>query len=225
MPKKKELQRCPWTGADPLYCAYHDEEWGVPEHESRVLWETLMLEGFQAGLSWITILRKREAFRAAFKGFDPEVVAQFGEADILRLMGDAGIVRSRAKIEATIKGAQIYLAMQAAGEDFSSFVWKLAGGKPILSKGGAVPAKTELSEEISAVLKKRGFKFVGPVIVYAWMQAVGIVDDHATGCFLHRAGDADVADVNNLTDRTRKPPAGHQAPLLGIDTQGVRYTP
>jgi DNA-3-methyladenine glycosylase I len=182
----KELQRCAWAGSDPLYRAYHDEEWGVPERDGRVLWETLMLEGFQAGLSWITILRKREAFRKAFKGFDPEVVARFREKEILRLMGDAGIVRSRAKIEATIKGAQIYLAMQAEGEDFSDFVWGLAGGKPIRSKGGAVPAMTPLSEEISAVLRNRGFKFVGPVIVYAWMQAVGIVDDHAADCFRRR---------------------------------------
>ncbi|WP_317890945.1 DNA-3-methyladenine glycosylase I [Granulicella arctica] len=185
---KKELKRCNWAENDPLYSKYHDEEWGVPEHDSRALWEMLMLEGFQAGLSWITILRKREAFRAAFRGFKPKVVAKFGEDDIERLMQDAGIVRARAKINATIKGAQIYLEMQAAGEDFSEFVWKLAGGKVIRRKAGEpVPAKTELSEEISAVLKKRGFKFVGPVIVYAWMQAVGIVDDHAADCFRHKA--------------------------------------
>ena len=188
--KTTERRRCTWADSDPIYRAYHDDEWGIPERDSRVLWETLMLEGFQAGLSWITILRKRDAFRKAFKGFDPKKVAKFNQADIDRLMADAGIVRARAKIDATIKGAQIYLDMEAAGEDFSTFVWKLAGGKPIRSRRGPgerVPAKTELSEEISAILKKRGFKFVGPVIVYAWMQAVGIVDDHAVDCFRYRA--------------------------------------
>ena len=141
-----------------------------------------MLEGFQAGLSWTIILRKREAFRRAFKSFDPELVARFGEADVARLLEDPGIVRSRAKIEATIAGARIYIAMQAAGDDFSTFVWDIAGGKPI-QNAGHVPASTPLSEELSKVLKKRGFKFVGPVIVYAWMQATGIVNDHAAGCF------------------------------------------
>lgn len=163
--------------------AYHDEEWGVPERDGRVLWEKLMLDCFQAGLSWITILRKREAFRRAFQGFDPKVVARFGAADVRCLLKDSGIVRSRSKIEATIGNARAYLAMEAAGEDFSTFVWTLAGGKPIRSTAGAVPAKTPLSEKISAELKTRGFKFVGPVIVYAWMQATGIVNDHAVGCF------------------------------------------
>ena len=169
--------------------AYHDEEWGVPERDSRALWEKLMLDGFQAGLAWVIILRKRDAFRRAFKGFDPKVVAKFSAADVNRLMQDAGIVRSRAKIEATIGNARAYLAMQAAGEDFSTWVWTMAGGKPIgntWKEPGMVPAKTPLSEEISAALKKRGFKFVGPVIVYAWMQAVGIVNDHIVGC--HRRG-------------------------------------
>jgi DNA-3-methyladenine glycosylase I len=166
--------------------AYHDEEWGVPVHDSRALWEMLMLEGFQAGLSWSVILKKRAAFLKAFKGFDPAKVARFGEADILRLLQDEGIVRSRAKIEATIAGARIFLDMQKAGEDFSEFIWGMAGGKPIQLKG-PVPAKTELSEEISKVLKKRGFKFVGPVIVYAWMQAVGMANDHAVDCFRRKA--------------------------------------
>src|SRR5580700_2235865 len=130
MSAAKQMIRCSWAGNDPLYAAYHDTEWGVPEFDSRVLWETLMLEGFQAGLSWITILRKRDAFRKAFKNFDPRKVAKFTEADIARLLEDPGIVRSRAKIEATINGARIFLAMQAAGEDFSAFVWNLAGGKP-----------------------------------------------------------------------------------------------
>jgi DNA-3-methyladenine glycosylase I len=176
-------KRCSWADGDALMSAYHDEEWGVPERDSRALWEKLMLDGFQAGLSWITILRKRDAFREAFKGFDPAVVAQFGETDIARLLENPGIVRSRAKIQATIGGARAYLAMQAAGEDFSEFVWGMAGGAPIVNTSGEVPAKTALSEEMSKELKKRGFKFVGPVIVYAWMQATGIVDDHAADCF------------------------------------------
>lgn len=142
-----------------------------------------MLEGFQAGLAWITILRKRDAFRKAFKGFDPHVVARFKERDVERLLGNAGIVRSRAKIEATIRGAQIFVEMERNGEDFSAFVWQFVGNRPQQSKGSAVPAKTPLSETISAELKARGFKFVGPVIVYAWMQSVGMVNDHAKGCF------------------------------------------
>jgi len=159
----------------------------MPERDSRALWEKLMLDGFQAGLSWITILRKREAFRQAFQGFDPAVVAQYGEADIARLLADPGIVRSRAKIEATIGNARAYLTMADAGEDFSTFVWTLAGGKPIQNSGNDIPASTPLSEEISAALKRRGFKFVGPVIVYAWMQAVGMVNDHTPDCFRRNA--------------------------------------
>jgi DNA-3-methyladenine glycosylase I len=175
--------RCSWAEGDPLMTAYHDAEWGNPMRDSRALWEMLMLEGFQAGLSWRTILMRREGFRTAFKGFDPEKVARFNAADIRRLMADAGIIRSRAKIEATIGGARAWLAMQAAGEDFAKFVWGMAGGRPIQGDGIHVPASTPLSHEISAVLKKRGYKFVGPVIVYAWMQAVGIVNDHSKGCF------------------------------------------
>ena len=183
----KEKQRCAWAESDALMQTYHDEEWGVPEHGSRALWETLMLEGFQAGLSWQIILRKREAFREAFSEFDPVAVAKFGEKGIERLLANPGIIRSRAKIVATIEGARIYLAMQKSGEDFSKWVWEMAGGKPILNTTGTVPAKTELSETISAALKKRGFKFVGPVIVYAWMQATGIVDDHDARCFRRKA--------------------------------------
>jgi DNA-3-methyladenine glycosylase I len=163
--------------------AYHDTEWGVPERDPRALWEKLMLDGFQAGLAWITILRKRDAFRAAFAGFDPDRVARFGEADIARLLDDAGIVRSRAKIEATIGGARAYIAMREKGENFADFCWSFTNGKPLQGDGVSVPAQTELSLEISKALKARGFKFVGPVIVYAWMQAVGIVDDHARVCF------------------------------------------
>ena len=175
-------QRCRWAQSDALMTAYHDEEWGVPVYDGRALWELLMLEGFQAGLSWITVLRKREAFRAAFAGFDPAIVARFGEADVARLMGDPGIIRARAKIAATIKGAQIYLEMQESGTEFGKFAWGLVGGKPIRN-AGPMPASTELSEMISKELKRRGFKFVGPVIVYSWMQAAGMVNDHAAECF------------------------------------------
>jgi DNA-3-methyladenine glycosylase I len=179
----KEPKRCAWAGTDPLYQEYHDTEWGVPLHDSRMLWEQLMLEGFQAGLSWITILRKRETFRKAFKGFDPAKVARFGEKDILRLLGDPGIIRSRAKIEATINGARVYEDMRARGEDFDSYCWSFTGGKVLRGDGRTVQAQTPLSVTISKDLKKRGFKFVGPTITYAWIQAVGIVDDHALGCF------------------------------------------
>ena len=175
---------------DPLYEAYHDTEWGVPEYGSRALWEKLVLDGFQAGLAWITILRKRDAFRAAFDNFDPEKVAAYGEADRARLMADAGIVRSNAKIDAAINSARIYLAMRDAGEDFSDFCWSFTGGKPLQNAWtdvGQVPAKTALAEEVAKALKAKGFKFVGPVIVYAWMQATGMVNDHLTGCFRHDA--------------------------------------
>jgi DNA-3-methyladenine glycosylase I len=173
---------------DPLYEAYHDHEWGVPERDSRALWEKLVLDGFQAGLSWITILRKREAFRAAFAGFDPEAVARFGEADRARLMADAGIIRSNAKIDAAIDSARIYLAMREAGEDFSDFCWGFVDGRPVQNAwtlDTGIPAQTPLAVEVSKALKAKGFKFVGPVIVYAWMQAVGLVNDHLTTCFRH----------------------------------------
>jgi DNA-3-methyladenine glycosylase I len=177
--------RCAWAMNDPLMQAYHDHEWGVPEYDGRALWEKLMLDGFQAGLSWSIILRKREAFRKAFKDFDPARVARFGARDVARLLKDPGIVRSRAKIEATIAGARAYLAMQSAGQDFSRFIWDFVGGKPIRNPG-PVPAQTPLSVALSKALKQRGFKFVGPVIVYAWMQATGIVDDHRSDCFRRR---------------------------------------
>ena len=184
--KTAVIHRCSWADNDPLMSKYHDEEWGVPERDSRALWEALMLDGFQAGLSWLTILRKREAFRKAFHNFDPKKVARINENGVARLLQNEGIIRSRAKIEATINGARIYLAMADAGEDFSTWIWNMAGNKPIQGRG-PVPAKTPLSEEISAALKKRGFKFVGPVIVYAWMQAVGIVNDHTPTCFRRNA--------------------------------------
>lgn len=177
------IRRCPWAEHDPLMRAYHDTEWGIPVRDSRKLWETLMLEGFQAGLSWSIILRRRAAFQEAFHQFDPTIVARFDETDIARLMTNAGIIRSRAKIAATIKGAQVYLAMTQAGEDFSTWLWSFVAGTPIRNLGNAIPAKTPLSENISAALKQRGFTFVGPVITYAWLQAVGVVDDHTPDCF------------------------------------------
>lgn len=174
--------RCSWAEDDALMRAYHDEEWGVPQRDPRMLWEMLMLEGFQAGLAWIIILRKREAFRAAFANFEPAIVAAFDDNDIERLMANPGIVRARAKIQATIRGARIYCEMQDRGEDFTEFCWSFTG-KPIVSDGQTWIASTPLSEAISKELKRRGFKFVGPTITYAWMQAVGIVNDHSTKCF------------------------------------------
>jgi len=183
----KEKERCRWAAhSDALMQQYHDEEWGVPEHDSRALWELLMLEGFQAGLSWQIILRKREGFRHAFKGFDPRKVARFNEDDIERLMHDENIVRARAKIEATINGAKIFLDMQKQGEDFAAWVWSLCGGKPIQNswdQSASIPAQTDLSIHVAKELKKRGFKFCGPTIVYAFLQAAGIVNDHADVCF------------------------------------------
>lgn len=182
-PTNPSTPRCAWAGTDPLMQAYHDTEWGVPERDPRALWEQLMLEGFQAGLAWITVLRKREAFREAFAGFDPARVARFGEADVLRLLGNPGIIRSRAKIEATIQGARIYLDMAARGEDFAAFCWAFTDGQVIHGDGRTLPASTPLSADLSKELKRRGFKFVGPTIVYAWMQGVGIINDHSTDCF------------------------------------------
>jgi DNA-3-methyladenine glycosylase I len=176
-------RRCAWAGGDPLLSAYHDTEWGVPLRDSRALWEMLMLEGFQAGLAWITVLRKRDAFREGFAGFDPTQVARFGEKQIARLLDNPGIIRSRSKIEATIAGAKIYGEMARSGDDFGTFCWAFTAGRPLVGNGKDVPVKTELSERISKELKRRGFKFVGPTIVYAWMQAVGIVNDHAATCF------------------------------------------
>jgi len=178
--------RCPWAESHPLLAEYHDLEWGVPERDSRALWEKLMLDGFQAGLSWLTVLKKRDAFRDAFKGFEPAKVARFTERDIQRLLTNEGIIRSRAKIESTIGGARAYLAMQRNGEDFAEFCWSFVDDKPIINTTGRMPASTPLSATISKELKKRGFKFVGPTIVYAWMQAVGMVNDHAPTCFCRK---------------------------------------
>ncbi|MET0745916.1 MAG: DNA-3-methyladenine glycosylase I [Microvirga sp.] len=179
--------RCWWPGTDPLYVAYHDTEWGVPEHDDRALFEKLILDGFQAGLSWITILRKRENFRRAFSGFDPAIIARFDAAQVEALMLDPGIVRNRAKIEATIAGARAWLSIQERG-GFSAFLWDFVDGRPIqndLPSRDAVRAETEVSRRISKALKAEGFNFVGPTIVYAFMQAVGMVNDHLVGCFRH----------------------------------------
>ncbi len=179
--------RCSWCGTDPLYVAYHDSEWGVPERDPRALFEKLILDGFQAGLAWITILRKREAFRAAFEGFRPEAIATWGEAEVQRLLADPGIVRHRGKIEGTIAGAQAWLRIEAR-EGFSPFLWAFVGGRPIqnsLRSMAEVPTETPESRAMSKALKAEGFKFCGPTIVYAFMQAVGMVNDHMTGCPCH----------------------------------------
>ena len=183
------LDRCAWCGTDPLYVAYHDAEWGVPEYDARALWEKLVLDGFQAGLAWITILRKREGIRHAFDDFDPEIVAAYGGADIERLLGDARIIRSRAKINSAIKGARIWLEIRDSGEDFSGWLWSFVGGAPVQNTWTGttgLPAQTPESEAMARALKARGFSFCGPVIVYAFMQAVGMVNDHTVECFRHR---------------------------------------
>ncbi|TXH75747.1 DNA-3-methyladenine glycosylase I [Thiobacillus sp.] len=181
--------RCTWCGTDPLYCAYHDEEWGVPLHDERALFEFLILEGAQAGLSWFTILKKREGYRRAFDHFDVERIARYGEADVARLMADAGIVRNRLKIESTITNARATLALRETLGGLDAYFWNFVDGRPIDNawKGiGQVPASTPLSDAISKDLKKRGFKFVGSTIVYAHMQATGMVNDHTVDCFRHR---------------------------------------
>ena len=185
----KTIVRCPWCGADPLYCAYHDEEWGVPENDSRALFEKLLLDGFQAGLSWITILRKRDAFRAAFRGFDPQKMARFTAADRERLMNDPGIVRNRAKVDASIGNAIAYLEIEAK-QGFAPYLWGFVDGKPVQNAFrslGEIPAETPLARTVSKDLKQRGFKVVGPTIVYAFMQAVGMVNDHMVTCHRHEA--------------------------------------
>lgn len=177
-------ERCPWCGTDPLYVAYHDGEWGLPERDARALWEKLVLEGFQAGLSWITILRKREGFRAAFAGFDPAVVAGWGEDQVARLMADAGIVRHRGKIEGAIRSARAFLEVEAR-EGFAAYVWRHVDGRPVQNAPRSmadVPAETDISRALSRQLRKDGFAFCGPTTVYAFMQAAGLVNDHLVGC-------------------------------------------
>lgn len=178
------MERCGWAGTEPIYAEYHDTEWGVPEYDARALWEKLILDGFQAGLSWITILKKRDNFRAAFDGFNPEQIAKWGAPEVERLLQDAGIIRHRGKIEATITNARAYLEIP----DFSAFCWNYVDGKPLQNRWtdlSEVPAATPLSTQFSKDLKKAGFKFCGPTIVYAWMQACGLVNDHLTTCPRH----------------------------------------
>jgi len=185
---QKMSERCGWVGAEEIYLTYHDEEWGVPERDSRALWEKLILDGFQAGLSWITILKKRENFRRAFAGFDPNVIAGWGESEVLRLLSDPGIVRHRGKIEATIGNARAWQVIQAR-EGFDRFLWGYVDGAPIVNhwkRLEEVPAQTPLSVRISKDLKAAGFRFCGPTIVYAFMQAVGMVNDHLVTCPQHQ---------------------------------------
>jgi DNA-3-methyladenine glycosylase I len=184
------LPRCPWPRDDALYVAYHDEEWGVPEYDDRALYEKLVLDGFQAGLSWITILRKRENFRRAFDGFEPQTVARYTPRKIERLMNDAGIVRNRAKIEAAVLSARAWIDLMEKGPGFSAFLWDFLDGAPKVNRFrrmAQVPAETALSKQISKELGARGFKFCGPTIVYAFMQAVGMVNDHLVTCHRHAA--------------------------------------
>lgn len=181
-------QRCGWCGDDPLYVAYHDTEWGVPLHDDQRLFEFLILEGAQAGLSWITLLRKREAYRAAFADFDPQKVARFGPRQIERLMNNPGIVRNRLKVEAAISNARCFLEVQEAFGSFDAYIWRFVEGQPVRNRWktlAQVPASTPASERLSTELKARGFKFVGPTICYAHMQATGMVNDHLTSCFRH----------------------------------------
>jgi DNA-3-methyladenine glycosylase I len=185
---KDALRRCPWPGEDPLYLAYHDTEWGVPEWDDRALFEKLLLDGFQAGLSWITILRKRENFRQAFDGFQPERIARWRPARVERLMADTGIVRNRAKIEGSVRNARAYLAVREREGSFARFVWAFVGGEPRVNHRRTVrqvPAETAESQAMSGALRDAGFTFVGPTICYAFMQAVGMVDDHLVYCFRH----------------------------------------
>ena len=185
----RETKRCAWAGTDPLYVAYHDEEWGVPVHDDRLLFEFLVLEGAQAGLSWITILRKREAYRRAFGGFDPQKVARYDKRKVAALLTDAGIVRNRAKIESAIRNAKAFLEVQAEFGSFDAYQWRFAGGRPIRNRWraiGEVPATSAQSDAMSKDLKSRGFTFVGSTILYAHMQAVGMVNDHLVDCFRHR---------------------------------------
>jgi DNA-3-methyladenine glycosylase I len=182
------LRRCPWPKQDPLYVAYHDEEWGVPEYDDRALYEKLVLDGFQAGLSWITILRKRENFRRAFDGFEPATIARYTPRKVERLMQDAGIVRNRMKIEGAVLSARAWLEVMEKGPGFSRLLWDFLDGRPKVNRfrtTAQVPAQTALSQKISKELAARGFKFVGPTIVYAFMQAVGMVNDHVTSCHRH----------------------------------------
>ncbi|RME84726.1 MAG: DNA-3-methyladenine glycosylase I [Caldilineae bacterium] len=182
------LQRCPWAGSDPLYIAYHDEEWGVPLHDDRKLFEFLVLEGAQAGLSWLTILRKREHYRKVFAGFQPDAVAAFDEAMIAQLLADPGIIRNRLKVQAAVQNARAFLKIQSQYGSFDAYIWQFVDGKVIQNAWTSleqIPTETPISRAMSRDLKQRGFKFVGPTICYAFMQAVGMVNDHLVSCFRH----------------------------------------
>jgi DNA-3-methyladenine glycosylase I len=186
----KQVERCPWPGTDALYVAYHDEEWGVSERDDRALYEKLVLDGFQAGLSWITILRKRDNFRRAFDGFKPETIARYSDKKVASLMQDEGIVRNRMKIEGAILSARAWIEIMETGPGFSTLLWSFVDGKPVINRFKTirdVPAETELSRTLAKDLKARGFKFCGPTIVYAFMQAVGMVNDHLVSCHRHKA--------------------------------------
>ncbi|CAH2032520.1 DNA-3-methyladenine glycosylase I [Trichlorobacter ammonificans] len=187
--REASLNRCGWSGSDPLYCRYHDEEWGVPVHDDRLLFEFLTLEGAQAGLSWITILRKRDAYREAFAGFDPEVVARFDQTKIATLLANPGIVRNRLKVESAVSNARAFLAVQEQFGSFNAYMWRFVDGRPVQNSWKSlaeVPASTPVSDALSKDLKQRGFRFVGSTICYAHMQAVGMVNDHTTDCFRWR---------------------------------------
>jgi DNA-3-methyladenine glycosylase I len=189
MPSVADRKRCAWSGTDPLYVAYHDEEWGVPLHDDRVLFEFLVLEGAQAGLSWSTILRKRDAYRRAFDRFDPQKVARYNRRKVVALLADAGIVRNRAKIGSAIKNAKAFLAVQEEFGSFDAYQWRFVDGRPVQNRWRAIreiPAHTVQSDAMSKDLKSRGFTFVGSTIIYAHMQAVGMVNDHVIDCFRHR---------------------------------------
>lgn len=189
MPEPDAKPRCPWCGEHPLYVRYHDEEWGVPLHDDRAFFELLVLEGAQAGLSWFTILKRRQGYRAAYEGFVPERVAAFDAAKMAALATDARIIRNRAKIAASVANAKAYLAVQEAFGSFDAYFWRFVDGRPLVghwTEIGQIPASTPLSEQISRDLKTRGFGFVGPTIVYAFLQTTGLVNDHLTGCFRYR---------------------------------------
>ncbi len=197
--------RCAWAGSDPLYVAYHDQEWGVPLEDDRRLFEMLILEGFQAGLSWLTILRKRENFRRAFEGFDPEAIARWDERRVEALLADPGIVRNRAKIAAAIAAARAYLALAGEPGGFSGFLWGFVGGRPIVNRRRSmaeVPAETAEARALSKELKQRGFRFCGPTIAYAFMQATGMVDDHLVDCFRHTDNRLDKGLFHSAGDRS-----------------------
>lgn len=189
MSRQKEITRCGWCGTDELYCAYHDQEWGVPVYDDQALFELLILEGAQAGLSWITVLRRRETYRAAFDQFDPHKMARYSDARKARLMKDEGIIRNRLKIESAVGNARAYLAMREQGENFSQFLWQFVGGKPRqnrLESMADAQASTPESDAMSKALKQRGFNFVGSTICYAFMQAAGLVNDHLVDCYRHK---------------------------------------